>query len=297
MMIIQVPINQESVRIDRFLVSHIPDYTRNFLKKLILLGRIERNGSVITKASTLVYPGDNITITTFELPKRSINLDNLPDFCSQYLLCEHEHFLVVNKSSGLITHQTEHASEMVTLADILGAQRPEITKIGPPERHGIVHRLDRDTSGLLIIARTQHGYDTFIDLFKQRTIKKEYIALVKGHPDKMGTITLPIVRHPADPRKMICNYVEGREAQTDYEVEQYFDDYSFIKAYPKTGRTHQIRVHLAAIGHPVLGDALYGTNSKLIKRQALHAHKLSFEFDGKSFVFICPLPDDMAALI
>jgi 23S rRNA pseudouridine1911/1915/1917 synthase len=296
MMIIQVPPHQGGVRIDRFLASHIPEYTRNFLKKLILLGKIERNGLIVTKASTLISEGDVITITTFELPKRSIDLKDLPDFCSQYCIFEHEHFLVVNKPAGLITHQTEHATEMITLADILTIQRPEISKVGPPERHGIVHRLDRDTSGLLIIARTQHGYDTLIDLFKNRKIKKEYIAFVKGHPERTGTIALPITRHPADPRKMITNYVEGREAKTDYEVEKYFDDYSEIRAYPVTGRTHQIRVHMAAIGHPVLGDSLYGTSSKLIKRQALHAHKLAFEFDGKPFEFSAPLPQDMVTL-
>ena len=296
MMTIQVPPTQGNIRIDRFLASHIPDYTRNFLKKLILLGKIERNGVPVAKASSLVFDGDTITIMSFELPKRSVDLTDLPDFCSKYLIFEHEHFLIVNKPAGLITHQTEHFSDMITLADILGAQRPEITKVGPPERHGIVHRLDRDTSGLLIIARTQYGYDIFIDLFKNRMIKKEYAAFVKGHPEKTGTITLPIVRHPADPRKMICNYVDGREAYTDYEVERYFDDYALIKVYPKTGRTHQIRVHLATIGHPVLGDSLYGTNAKLIKRQALHAHKLAFEFDGKPFEFTCPMPEDMAKL-
>ena len=135
------------------------------------------------------------------------------------------------------------------------------------------------------------------DMFKNRKIKKEYITLVKGHPEKTGTISSPIVRHPADPRKMMCNYVDGREAQTNYKVERYFDECALITVYPLTGRTHQIRVHFAAIGHPVLGDSLYGTSSKLIKRQALHAHKLSFDFEGKFFEFTSPIPEDMKKLI
>ena len=296
MISITAQLPEGSIRLDQFLAHHFPEYTRSFLKKLIISGKIERNGAVITKASTLIVNGDTVTITGFELPKRTVITEGLPDFCSSYLIFEQPHFLVVNKPVGLITHQTEHPTQMITLSDILVAQRPELANIGQEGRHGIVHRLDRDTSGLLIIARTSHGYEQFIEMFKGRSIKKTYLAVVKGHPPKQGSITSPIARHPSDPRKMICT-PGGREAQTDYEVVEYFDDSTLIKAHPRTGRTHQIRVHLAAIGHPVLGDSLYGIHSKLIKRQALHAHRLEFEFDSENFVFESPLPQDIEDLL
>lgn len=294
---IKAQISQESMRLDHFLALHFPEYTRTFLKKLILLGKVERNSLVVTKASSPIVDGDTIAITEFELPRKEIKTDNLPNFCANHLVFEHEHFLVVDKPSGLITHQPEHASDTVSLADILAAQRPEIALIGPDNRHGIVHRLDRDTSGLLIIARTEHGYATFTELFKNRDVKKTYIALVSGHPISQGSITASIMRHPSDPRKMSCTRSGGRESLTDYEVIQHFEDYSVIHAYPRTGRTHQIRVHLASIGHPVLGDYIYGTKTKLIKRHALHAHRLEFEFDGQQFTFESPVPKDIQKII
>lgn len=297
MISLQASTSGERVRIDRFLAHHYPEYTRTFLKKLIELGKIANNGVIITKASALIEDGDVLAIAGFDLPKRTVSTENIPDYCKQHLIFEHEHFLIVEKLAGLITHQPEHASDTVSLADIIAAQRPEIASVGQEGRKGIVHRLDRNTSGLLIIARTQHGYDTFIELFKQHAIKKTYYAVVKGHPETTGSITAAIMRHPADPRKMLCTKGDGRQARTDYELVHMFDEYSLIKAYPFTGRTHQIRVHMATAGHPVLGDPVYGTHSKLIKRQALHAHKLAFEFDGQSFEFISPLPDDIKELI
>lgn len=297
MISLRVTLQEGPLRIDAFLAHHFPEYTRTFLKKLIISGKIQHNGMIVTKASLMVKEGDAITVTAFELPKRVVNTHGLPDYCSEHLVFEHEHFLVVEKPSGLITHQTEHPTDLVTLSDILTHQRPEIADVGQEGRHGIVHRLDRDTSGLLIIARTQHGYETFINHFKNRTIKKTYIAVVSGHPPKTGSATMAITRHPADSRKMICTPCVGRDATTDYEVLEYFDDYSLVRLRPLTGRTHQIRVHMASIGHPVIGDSLYGTHSKKIKRQALHAQKLEFEFDGAPFLFESDLPNDIKVLL
>lgn len=190
---------------------------------------------------------------------------------------------------------------MITLADIIVSHYPEITNVGQPERPGIVHRLDKDTSGLLLIARTQHGYDTLTKLFKDRTIKKTYLAIVKNDPIESNSITAPISRNPVNPRRMTAKILRGREARTDYKVIQYFDDYALIKVFPHTGRTHQIRVHMEHVGHPVLGDTLYGQQSKsdkkIIKRHALHAHELEFTFDGENHTFTLPLPADMQRLI
>lgn len=297
MMSIHVTIQENNTRIDRFLALHYPEYTRTFLKKLILSGKIRQNGSLITKASAVVHVNDVITVENFELPPRMVDTSDLPPFCNSYLLYEHEHFLVVQKPAGLMTHQPAHHSEEASLADILAAQRPEIASVGQEGRKGIVHRLDRDTSGLLIVAKTQYGYETFIELFKNRQVKKTYLALVKGHPPAEGTITTPLKRHPVDPRKIVAGNSDDRAAHTDFKTITLFEDYALIEAYPLTGRTHQIRVHMASFGYPVLGDSLYGTASKLIKRQALHAQKLEFTFDGEKFTFECPLPDDMQRLI
>lgn len=317
MISIHVSINEDSLRIDTFLALHYPEYTRTFLKKLILSGTISRNGSIITKSSSEVHEGDIITITSFELPKRTVDTENIPDlyvdFCKKYGVFEHEHFLIIEKPAGLITHHAEGNSSLISLSDIIIKERPEIASVGQEGRHGIVHRLDKETSGLLIIARTNYGYETCIELFKQRKIQKTYYAIVHGHPEKSGIIDEPIMRHPADPRKMICGLCEGRPAQTKYEVMHYYsdkthqsarasekpgaNDYALIKAYPLTGRTHQIRVHMASIGHPVFGDSLYGTSSKRIKRHALHAYQLSFKFDEKQFEFTSSLPEDIQNLL
>lgn len=301
MISIQVSLSGEPLRIDAFLALHYPEYTRSFIKKLILQGNIHRNDQVITKASSLIHTGDIITVSSFTLPERTITQDDIPtqyqNFCKNHLIFEHEHFLIIDKPAGLITHPTESNSELLSVSDIITLERPEIAHIGQEGRHGIVHRLDRETSGLLIIARTEHGYQTFIELFKQRSIKKTYYAIVQGKPEKTGCIDASITRHPSDPRKMICGLCDGRQASTSYEVIEYFNQYALIKAHPLTGRTHQIRVHMTYHGNPVLGDSLYGTSSKLIKRQALHAHQLQFEFDKQQYEFTSPLPKDMQNIV
>jgi 23S rRNA pseudouridine1911/1915/1917 synthase len=173
------------------------------------------------------------------------------------------------------------------------------------DRPGIVHRLDKDTSGLLLIARTNYAHATFNTLFQTRTIHKTYLALVHGHPPASGTIDLAIGRHPVN-RHTMTTFKAGtyeaarhrtRNAFTAYTVLEYFDEYSLLEVKPVTGRTHQIRVHLAALGHPIVGDAVYGTASKLIARQALHAHRLQFMFDGQEHIFTQPLPGDMANVV
>lgn len=206
--------------------------------------------------------------------------------------------MVVNKPSNLVVHPPRVTSKDVTLIDWLVHTFNELEQVGYADRPGIVHRLDKNTSGLMLVARNNCAHALLCDMFKKRTIQKTYLALVTGHPDKEGTIDFAIMRHQTKRNTMMHvrpgSHTNGkvREACTHYRVLEYFDDCSLVQIKPITGRTHQIRVHFAALGHALVGDYVYGKKSKTIKRQALHAYKLSFKFNGKQYEFCQNPPED-----
>ena len=180
--------------------------------------------------------------------------------------------------------------------------------VGLTDRPGIVHRLDKDTTGILLLARNNPTHAVLCGMFKDRAMHKTYLALVHGHPPKEGAIELAIARDPHNRKKM--THVDltdlkrvalisttKREALTHYRVLEYFENSALVEVKPVTGRTHQIRVHFAALGHPLIGDYVYGIKSKEIGRQALHAHRLLFEYEGKEYQFESPLPHDITTLI
>jgi 23S rRNA pseudouridine1911/1915/1917 synthase len=187
----------------------------------------------------------------------------------------------------------------VSLADWLIHNIDDIAHVGSVDRPGIIHRLDKLTSGLMVIPRTMYAYNLFGIMFRERTIQKTYYALVTGHPPKEGTIDLHIGRDPVQRNKMTTYRslaqaeTKARHAITHYTVEQYFENAALVRVTLETGRTHQIRVHFAAIGYPIIGDILYGKASPLIERQALHAAELDFNFDGTSYHVTSPLPEDI----
>lgn len=201
-------------------------------------------------------------------------------------------FFVINKPAGLVVHPTQSALEEVTLVNGLLHRFAEFQGFEDKERPGIVHRLDKNTSGLMLIARNQKAQIELASMFKNRQIHKTYLALVSNHPPQKGTVDLPIGRHPHERHKMSTFGIEARPALTHYNVLKYYNDSTLIAANIVTGRTHQIRVHCAAIGHGLIGDATYGVSSKLIDRQALHAWKISFEYKGKLHEYTQPVPDD-----
>lgn len=290
-----------SSRIDIFLVAKFPGMSRTFFQKLIDDKNIELNGQKVTKSSTPIKENDEIYI---ELPESKYALEDI-DYKSLNveLVYEHAHFLIVYKPAGLIVHAPTEESKIPTLVDWIKYYFSEISSIGEKDRPGIVHRLDKDTSGLLIIARNDYAHNMFSKLFKERSIKKTYYAIANGHSEKSGTIDFNIIRHPVLRNKMMHTVVHGRDAVTHFKTEKYFTinnkEFSLIKLNPVTGRTHQIRVHLAAIGHSILADSIYGevNASKLISRQALHAYSLDFEFEGQKFNFVKELPQDMQTVI
>lgn len=285
-------------RLDFFLAGTFSHYSRTFLQKMILDGAISVNGVACTKQGLKLKTDDVLLVTIPDAPAPKQERVKKTEFNVE-IIHAHEHFLVINKPAGLVTHASSTAPDEPTLVDWITQHFHEIKNVGAIDRPGIVHRLDKDTSGIMVIARTNHAHIVFGDIFKNKHIQKTYLALVEGHPKPEGTIDMPIGRHPVLRHKMHAfkpnerhQSATLRESCTHYSVLTYFQDTALVEAKPITGRTHQIRVHMAAIGHPLLGDQTYGKKSKLIKRHALHAHKIEFSFDGEQFEFSCPMPED-----
>lgn len=213
------------------------------------------------------------------------------------IIYEDDNILAVNKPAGLLVHGPD------SLVDWLIEKYPEIKKVGEdPERPGIVHRLDKDTSGVLLVAKNQKEFEYLKKQFQDRKIKKKYIALVEGNiKDKEGIINLPIAKSKSDFRKRSAvgkTIGKEREAVTEYKVIKKFEKFTLVEAYPKTGRTHQIRVHFKAIGHPVVCDKLYGPKKQIcpsgLTRQFLHANAIEFNLpDGSRLQLEADLPRDL----
>jgi 23S rRNA pseudouridine1911/1915/1917 synthase len=314
---IQVPEGSGFSRADTALTTLLPSYSRNFFQHIIKEGYATLNGKPLVKPSCPVKASDTITITF--PPKRTIEPTAVAEMVKSKNLdieaiYEHEHFLIIYKPANIMVHAPSERSMAVTLVDWLLVNYPCISHVGYSDRPGIVHRIDKDTSGLLVVPRTPYAHTAFSKMFQERAIHKTYLAVVEGHPDPAGTIDIPIGRSPqgnkmaafpeylvAPGNSMAYKATRGtkriRHAITHYAVKEYFGNNALIEATIITGRTHQIRVHFASIGHSIVGDPVYGKKSKFIKRQALHAYKLSFTFDGKEYNFCKEIPDDFQELL
>ncbi len=286
-----------SERLDKYITHQFPLYSRSFFQLLIKKGHISINGTIAERMSISLKEHDLITIQF--PPERTIEpSDIIEKNIDVKVLYEHDHFLIVSKPPYLLVHAPSQSSTAVTLVDWLVLHYHDIKRVGYVDRPGIVHRLDKDTSGLLIIPRTNYAHTVFGTIFKERTIQKTYVALVHGHPPKNGTINFSLGRDPFAPAKMKAYPADAhhnpkiRSCLTTYVVADYFQDCSLVHVQLITGRMHQIRVHFAAIGHPLLGDTVYGKASPLIARQALHAYKLAFEFEGQPLQFSCDIAHD-----
>ncbi len=293
--------NQANQRIDKFVTQQFTQYSRSFLQKLFKDKHVILNKNKSLKASYILKTGDLITIT-FPSIDNEKTTKALPQDINIEIIEKNKDFLIINKPAGLVVHAPTKNYQDATLTDWIVGEHEEIAHVGLIDRPGIVHRLDKDTSGLMIIPRTNHAHATLTDMFKERKIKKTYLAIVVGHPEQSGTIDYYIGRHPTVKNKMhhfsnATKRESSKQALTHYEAVTYFKDYSLIKVKPVTGRTHQIRVHFAALGFPLLADSVYGQKSKLLKRHALHASELSFELDGISYNFNSPMPEDLKKII
>jgi len=304
---LQVSDGHQKIRLDRYIADQFPFYSRSYFQHMIDNNQITINGKQVDKASTPVLAGDTIVVQF--AGERSLTPSELTsDALAVEIIHEHEHFLTVNKPAGLLVHAPNLTSTEPTLVDWITHHYKDIAHVGCVDRPGIVHRLDKNTSGLMIIPRTNYAHSYFGELFRERNIHKTYYALVEGHPSPNGSIELAIGRDPVHRSKMKAfkvldqfaaksHGIKMRHATSHYKVLEYFDELSLVEIKPITGRTHQIRVHLAAIGHPIVGDHIYGSTSSLIDRHALHAGKISFEFDDKPYTCTAQLPDDMQQAI
>jgi 23S rRNA pseudouridine1911/1915/1917 synthase len=322
-MLIQVPAGQTKLRIDKYLAIHIENSSRTKIKNAIGEGYVEVNGKVI-KANYVLQPNDLIDITLPYLPaKEDVKAENIP----LDVMYEDNYLMIINKPAGMVTHPAykNYSGTLVNaLMYYMGENADKLPKLngdeeeGGDERAGIVHRLDKLTSGVMVVAKDEDTQRKLSKLFSRHDIEREYHAVVWGHfKEKKGRIEKPLGRKPND-RKKVAVVEGGKNAITDYEVIKEFKFTSLVKLKLHTGRTHQIRVHMYASGHPVFGDLDYDGNrvqavqirtkleqhkiEKLIEmmpRQALHAKVLGFvhPITNKPIRFESDLPDDMKALI
>ena len=303
-----VPEDNGTCRVDRYMATLFPDYSRTYFQKIIDAGGVSINNSLAKKPSALVSPADTVII---QFPsQRIIEPSHVIDRTNGIrIIAENNHFLAIHKPATLLVHAPCQASNAITVVDWIRHYYQDISAVGTADRPGIIHRLDRETSGILLITKTNYAHSVIGKLFREREISKTYIAVVTGRPPQEGTIALAIGRNPLNPLRMAhfdpllidstgrVGISKARHAKTDYKVLEYFDDAALVEVKPMTGRTHQIRVHMAAIGYPIVGDHVYGKKSSLIDRHALHAHSLSFVFDKKEHAFVDELPDDFQQLI
>ncbi|MFA6527175.1 MAG: RluA family pseudouridine synthase [Candidatus Babeliales bacterium] len=284
--------DEQPSRLDRFLFSALPTYSRTYFHDLIERGLVKVNSRQVTKPSLTLKHNDSITV---ELLIKSYNVE--PFAVDFKVLDTQDDFIVIDKPAGLVVHQAHTGDTAPSLVNGLLYHFKEFTAFDDAQRPGIVHRIDKDTSGLLLVARHHIAQKELSALFKQRAIKKTYLAVVHGHPNQQGTIDLPIGRSFKERHKMSHAGFCSRSAHTEYTVLARYADTALVAVNLITGRTHQIRVHFAAIGHPLVGDKTYGKPSPLINRQALHAWKMAFEYKGKMHTYHNILPADMKQLL
>ncbi|HTE03711.1 MAG TPA: RluA family pseudouridine synthase [bacterium] len=285
----------EDVRLDTFLTAHLRAHSRSHIKALIETGHITVDGGT-AKPALHLRRGQRVEVVVPPPPPATV----APEDISLPVVFEDEHLLVINKPPALTVHPGA-GRPSGTLVNAVLARVPGLARVGSRQRPGIVHRLDKDTSGLLVVAKTPVAYASLSSQVARRTVNRTYLALVHGVlPHEERTITAPIGRHPRHRTRMAV-VPRGREAITRYRVLERLARYTLVEAHLVTGRTHQIRVHFAHIGHPVAGDPVYaGRPDELgIGRQALHAHRLQFVHpaSGKEMAFEAPPPADFAAAV
>lgn len=301
---LNIPLSQAGQRLDQALASLIPDYSRSQLQTWIREGFVTINDVVITKPNVKVNADQHVKIITVLKSRENWEAEPIP----LNIVYEDEDLIVINKPAGLVVHPGAGNAEH-TLVNALLHYDPELNKI---PRAGIIHRLDKETSGLLVIARSLTAHHQLTQLLKNHAIKREYEAIVQGVMISGGTIHTAIGRHPQDRKKMAV-VKNGRESVTHYRVIDRFRSHTHIRVQLETGRTHQIRVHMAHIRHALVGDPVYKRNISIpgslsdplkqclreFKRQALHAIELQLPHPktGKMMSWKAPLPEDMKLLL
>jgi len=302
----------EGQRLDVYLHARLNVHSRTYLKDMVKLGNVTVDGKGV-KPSHKVTPGECVVAQVVPRPSDG---SILPQEIPLTIVHEDPSLLVIDKAANLVVHPGNGRQEG-TVANGLAFHIQELSDIGGDLRPGIVHRLDRDTTGVMVVAKTNRAHFSLSTQFQERTTQKEYLAIVEGEPELDGDIVnRPLGRSTNDPAKMVVDERSGKDAETRFEVLERFEGFAFVRCLPKTGRTHQIRVHLKSIGHPIVCDPTYGKRARirlsqvgavrqgeddhvLLERQALHAHRLSFfhPLVGKTVTYASELHDDMAGLL
>jgi 23S rRNA pseudouridine1911/1915/1917 synthase len=285
-------------RLDKFLVEQLPQFSRARLQALIKAGHVRVNGRAAAKSGQPLLGDEAIEIIVPPAAPSDLAPENIP----LDVVFENDDVLIINKPAGMVVHPAAgHASG--TLIHAALAHAPQIAGVGGELRPGLVHRLDKDTSGLIILAKNDAAQNELQQQFQQREIQKTYIALVDGAPrTPTGRIEAPIGRDPRERKRMaVMRAGKGRQAISEYRMLETFEDHTLMEVDIHTGRTHQIRVHLAFIGCPVAGDTVYGKRkpSLPLKRQFLHAARLGVRLPGESQMrtFSAPLPQDLQRVL
>ncbi len=288
----------EPERLDKFLAEELPEYSRSLFQELIANGKVQVDAQMCFKPALRLSAGQLVSVELPAEEEQGVIAENLP----LDVIYQDENAIVINKPAGLIVHPgAGHTTGTVVNAALY--RWPELRQVGEPERPGVVHRLDKETSGVLVLARTQSAYTWLVRQFKSRKTEKYYLALVDGHPPTpSGRIEAAVGRDARFRQKMAVVYEgKGRKAVTEYHTRQSFRDHTLLEVHPFTGRTHQIRVHMAYIGCPVVGDQVYGRRkpSLPMKRFFLHAAKLRIVLPGEKVPteFQAVLPDDLKEVL
>ncbi len=305
--VVEVPAAAVGQRLDRFLGT-LPELgSRSRAKGLLDAGLVSVDG-LVRKAAHALRSGERVAVVVPPPDVGTVEAEDLP----LAVLYEDAHLLAIDKPPGMVVHPAPGARRG-TVVNALLHRLGTLTGVGDAERPGIVHRLDRDTSGVLLIARTPQALEGLAKQFRDRTLSKRYVAVVHGAVRAAsGMIDRAIGRHPHDRQRMSVRPRGGRAAVTRFEVIERFPRVTLVRLAPETGRTHQLRVHLAALGHPIVGDRLYGGRGRrsgappavgaaldACPRQALHAESLAFRHpaSGAPMLVQAPLPSDLAALL
>lgn len=288
----------EADRLDKFLVRCMPDFSRARLQGLIKGGLVIVSGKVITKSGYDVEPGSQVSVELLPSQPTSLVAEDIP----LNIIFESDDLMVINKPAGMVVHPAAGHSQGTLVHAALG-HAPDMEGVGGELRPGIVHRLDKNTSGLIVIAKNDLTLRWLQDQFRLRKVRKVYLALTDGHPPTpTGRIEAPIGRDSSQRKQMaIVSEQKGRSAESEYLTLETFPQHALLEVHPVTGRTHQIRLHLAFIGCPIVGDTIYGRRSdKLhLDRHFLHAARLTITLPGEAEArtFEAPLPPELVAAL
>jgi 23S rRNA pseudouridine1911/1915/1917 synthase len=290
-----VPLEQDSKRLDVFLVAQMPGFSRTQVQALIEAGKVEALFKIKAVKSNFVVTKDQSFQVTVPVSQKT---DIPPEAIELDIVYEDKSVIVINKSAGLVVHPGA-GNPSHTLINALVAHCPDISGVGGVKRPGLVHRLDKDTSGLLVVAKTDVAYRQLVKQLKTRSLSREYLGIVKGALAEKGAVDAAIGRHTMARKKMAVQPETGKPSITHFSSLGSNAEASLMLLKLETGRTHQIRVHMSYIHHPILGDAIYGGESSKVQRQMLHAFRLSFKHPktGITRAFYAAPPKDFVAAL